>query len=245
MKKYLVPLATTAIIMTLVLAACGAKSPTASTAGTSSTTGSTGSNGFTFNPTTGTSNGASNSSRPLPLAEQLVVGTFKLEGTPNAIDAKTAAALIPLWQAYAQLSTSNTAAQAEIDSVVSQIQTTMTTQQVQAITGMKLTRQDMTTTMTTLGLTNNFQANAQGTPNPNRTTRGTGGGFNRTFGRGGTGGAGGGFTGGGGFGGGTGTNGTRPTPNATQQALRTQFANRIPSNLMNALISLLQKRAGV
>ncbi len=173
MKKYFVPLITTAIIMTLVLVACGAKSPAAAATGSTSSTGATGSNGFTFNGTPA----ARNSTQPLPLAEQLLVGTFKLEGTPNAVDAKTAAALIPLWQAYAQLTTSNTAAQAEIDAVVSQIQTTMTTQQVQAITAMKLTRQDIFSTMTSLGLTNNFQANAQGTPNPNRTTGGTGGGI--------------------------------------------------------------------
>ena len=37
---------------------------------------------------------------------------------------------------------------------------------------------------------------------------------------------------------------TRPTPNPTQLALRAQFANRIPTPLMNALITMLQKTAG-
>ncbi len=234
MKKVFVPLLAVALVLTLVLVACGAKS----NAPTTGSISNTGSNGSTLNGTPG----ARNLTQPLPLAEQLVVGTFKLEGTPNQLDAKTAAALIPLWEAYTQLSTSNTAAQAEIDSVVSQIQSTMTPQQVQAITAMKLTRQDLFTTMSNLGLTNNTGANAQGTPNPNRTTGGTGG-FRNFGGGGGTGGFTGGF--GGGTGGTGGTTGARPTANPTQQALRAQYANRIPTSLMNALVSLLQKRAGV
>ena len=73
-----------------------------------------------------------------------------------------AAALVPLWQAYAQLTSSNTAAQAEIDAVVSQIQSTMTPQQVQAITAMKLTRQDLSHHDEHLGLTNGFGGNGTG-----------------------------------------------------------------------------------
>ena len=61
------------------------------------------------------------------------------------------------------------------------------------------------------------------------------------------GGGGGGFAfGGGGGGGGVpgagGTGTTRPTPNATQIALRAQFANRIPTALMNALVYLSCRR---
>jgi hypothetical protein len=227
MKKYLVPLTISSLVMVMILAACGAK---AAAAGTSSS-----------NQAPNGTPGARNLTQPLPLAEQLVVGTLKLEGTSNAVDAKTAAALVPLWQAYSQLTSSNTAAQAEIDAVVTQIQQTMTPQQVQAITAMKLTRQDMFTAMRDLGLTN-AGSSANGTP------RAPGGGGGFAFGGGGGGDAGGppsgGGGGGGGFGGGGtgGTGGTRPTPNATQQALRAQFANRIPTPLMNALISLLQKK---
>jgi hypothetical protein len=231
-KKFVLPLAVVIVVLAIVLVACGAKSNT-------STTGGSGNVAAVGTP------GARNLNQPLPLAEQYIIGTFKLEGTSNAVDAKTATALIPLWQAYAQLTTSNTAAQAEIDAVVTQIQQTMTPQQVQAITAMKLTRQDMFTTMSTLGLTN-FQRGANGTPGFVRTP-GAGGGFaGGGFPGGGNDGGGGGF--GGGFGSGGagvgGTTGTRPTANPTQIALRAQFANRIPSNLMNALISLLQKKAG-
>ena len=240
-KKFVLPLAAVIVVLAIVLVACGSKSGT-------STPQASGAGNVAANGTPG----ARNLTQPLPLAEQYVIGTFKLEGTSNAVDAKTAAALVPLWQAYSQLTSSNTAAQAEIDAVISQIQTTMTPQQIQAITAMKLTRQDMFTTMSSLGLTNGFGGGANGTPGFSGTPgaggfggfRGGGGGGGGGFTGGG--GGGGGFTGGGGFAGGGagGTGGTRPTANPTQVALRAQFANRIPSNLMNALITLLQKKAG-
>lgn len=234
-KKFVFPLAAVILVLIIVLAACGAKPST--------TTAQTGSSGN--NPAANGTPGARNLTQPLPLSESLVIGTFKLQGTSNALTPTQAAALVPLWQAYAQLTSSNTAAQAEIDAVVTQIQTTMTPQQVQAITAMKLTRQDMFTTEGSLGLTNGFGAN--GTPGFNGTPRasgGGGGGGGGGFFPGG-GGGGGGFAGGGGGVPGTGgTGSTRPTPNATQQALRAQFANRIPTSLMNALVSYLQKTAG-
>jgi hypothetical protein len=236
-KKFILPLTAVIALLVIILAACGAKATATSTSG--GTTGGTG--GFTANGTPG----ARNLTQPLPLAESLVVGTLKLQGTSNAINATQAAALVPLWQAYAQLTSSNTAAQAEIDAVVSQVQQTMTPAQVQAITAMKLTRQDLFTEMSSLGLTN---GGANGTPGFRLTPRagggGGGGGGGGFFPGGGAGGGGGGgfFPGGGGAGGTTGS--ARPTPNATQMALRAQFANRIPTPLMNALVSYLQKTAG-
>jgi hypothetical protein len=241
-KKFILPLSAVIGMLVIVLAACGAKATATSTSG--GTTGGTGgsSGGFAANGTPG----ARNLTQPLPLAESLLIGTLKLQGTSNAINATQAAALVPLWQAYAQLTGSNTAAQAEIDAVVTQIQQTMTPAQVQAITAMKLTRRDMFTEMSSLGLTN---GGASGTPGFRFTPRagggggGGGGGFFPGGGGGGfPGGGGGGFPGGGGAGGTTGS--ARPTPNATQNALRAQFANRIPTPLMNALVSYLQKTAG-
>jgi hypothetical protein len=243
-KKSLLPLVAVIMILAVVLVACGAKASAATTT-TSGTTG--GSGGVTANGTPA----PRNLTQPLPLAESQLIGTIKLKGTGNAVDAKTAAALVPLWQAYAQLTSSNTAAQAEIDAIVTQIQDTMTPQRIQAITDMKLTRQDLFAAESSLGLTNGFGGNGTGTPR----APGTGGGGGGFFPGGGDaaggppgggdagGPPGGADRGGGGFGTG-GTGGTRPTPNATQQALRTQFANRIPTPLMNALIALLQKAAG-
>ena len=230
-KKYVLPLAAVIVVLAIVLVACGAKATATATTG-----GTTG--GFSANGTPG----AGFNTRPLPLAESLLIGTLKLQGTSNAINASQAAALVPLWQAYAQLTSSNTAAQAEIDAVVTQIQQTLTPAQVQAITAMKLTSRDMFTEMSSLGLTN---GGANGTPRFSFTpgAGGRGGGFG--FGGGAGGPPPGGFGGGGGGGvPGAGGTTTRPTPNATQLALRAQFANRIPTPLMNALIAYLQKTAG-
>jgi hypothetical protein len=243
-KKFILPLAAVIVVLAIVLVACGAKATATSTSGGS--TGGGGASGFAANGTPG----ARNLTQPLPVAESLLIGTLKLQGTSNAVNATQAAALVPLWQAYAQLTSSNTAAQAEIDAVVTQIQQTLTPAQAQAITAMKLTRRDMFTEMSSLGLTNGGGAN--GTPGFSFTPRpggGTTGGARGGGGGGGggffAGGGGGGFAGGGGGGvPGAGGTTTRPTPNATQNALRAQYANRIPTALMNALVSYLQKTAG-
>ncbi len=213
-KKFFIPLAAMFVVLIMVLVACGSK-PAPSTTGASG------------NFPAGGTPGARNLTQPLPLAEQLVIGTLKLQGTSNALTPAQASALVPLWQAYAQLTSSNTAAQAEIDAVTAQIKQTLTAQQNQAITDMKLTRQDMFTEETSLGLFNG--SGASGTPGFSATP-GAGGNGGRFFAGGGgdgggrfAGGGGGGFPGGGGFSGGAGgtggTGGTRPTPDATQQAL--------------------------
>jgi hypothetical protein len=94
----------------------------------------------------GTSNGSNllsqNYSGALSPAEQLVVGLFQLEGSRLAVSAQQASQLLPLWEAYHTLITSNTTAQAELDSTLSQIEGTLTTQQLQAIAAMKLTSAD-------------------------------------------------------------------------------------------------------
>jgi hypothetical protein len=233
-KKIILPLAAVIVVLAVVLVACSAKATPTAPAGGAGAPAANGTPGAGFN------------NRPLPLAESLLVGTLKLQGTSNAVTATQAAALVPLWQAYAQLTSSNTAAQAEIDAVVSQIQTTLTPAQVSAITAMKLTSQDLFTEMSSLGLTNGGGAN--GTPGFRLTPR-AGGGAGGGFPFGGGGGvppAGGGVPPGGGGvpGGGGATGGARPTPNATQIAQRAQFANRIPTNLMDALVTYLQKTAG-
>ena len=131
MKKTLI---TILILFTLTLTACGASSAQAA-----NPTGNTNGNNGSFGTT------------PLPLAMELVVGTFKLEGTDNAVTADEAAQLLPLWQVYKDLSASTSAAQQEIDALAEQIQGTMTPEQVQAITDMKLTRRDIFQTMQDLG----------------------------------------------------------------------------------------------
>ena len=119
MKKLLI---TTLILIMLTLTACGSAS-----SGTQAAPGS--------------------SSDSLPKVTQLIVGTFKLDGTDNAVTAEQAAELLPLWQVYSELLTSNTAAQEEIDGLVAQIQDTMTVSQMKAITDMNLSQQDVMTVM--------------------------------------------------------------------------------------------------
>lgn len=157
---------------------------------------------------------------------QLVVGTFKLEGTPNAITVEQAANLLPLWQVYKDRSASSSTAQEEITALAEQIQGTMTPQQVQAITDLQLTKQDIFKTMQDLGIASN-RPNASGTPRPN----------------------GGGGTGGGPAGGQGSNNGQNLSPQqiATFQAHREQNSgngqfNRIPPALFDALIKLLQNK---
>jgi hypothetical protein len=193
----------------------------------------------------GTSSG--NTVGELSLPTQLLIGTLKLEGTDLAVDAQQASELLPLWQAYNELTRSDTAAQAEIDAVVAQIQETMTPQQVQAITDMKLTQQDEFSLMQELGLVNN-RPQASGTPGASSGqgfqgyAPGAGGGI--------PGGGAGGYPGGGPSGGAGGVpgggQGFDPQQMATAQAGRAQSSGtseRIPTPLLNALIALLQKRA--
>jgi hypothetical protein len=170
---------------------------------------------------------------PLPLASELVIGTFKLEGTANAVTVQEAAQLLPLWETYKDLSTSTSAAPQEVEALASQIQGAMTPAQVKAITDLKLTRKDMFQTMQDLGIASATRPNASGTPRPG------GGGF--------PGGGGGGVPGTGGQGFNNNGQGLTPQQIATLQARRAQGGgsgqfSRIPSALFDSLIKLLQSK---
>ncbi len=104
---------------------------------------------------------------------KLLVGTLKLEGTDQVVTSDEAAELLPLWQAYLSLVTSQTAATEELNAVVKQIQSTMMPDQLEAIDAMDLTMEDQLTVMQSLGLGRNFGAN--GTPNPEGTPMAPGG----------------------------------------------------------------------
>lgn len=115
------PLATLTVLL-LTLTACGASSTTPQA-------------------------GPANQDQTLPIATQLIIGTFKLEGTDLAVTAEQAKELLPLWQVYQDLLTSDTAAQEEIDALVEQVQETMAAEQLQAITDMNLTQRDVRSVM--------------------------------------------------------------------------------------------------
>ena len=117
MKKWM--FVTIIVSLVLALTACGSTQSTTATA-TASTT--------------------------LSQEGQLLVGTFKLEDTSLAITSAQATTLMPLWEALESLASSNTAASQEVDAVVSQIESSMSSQQVSSITAMKLTLQDLAAT---------------------------------------------------------------------------------------------------
>jgi hypothetical protein len=89
----------------------------------------------------------------LPIAAQLAVGTLKLAGTDQAVTAGQAKDLVVYWETYKQLSQSDTAAQAEYDGLITQIEETLTSDQMQAITDMNISQQDMFASMQGMAVT--------------------------------------------------------------------------------------------
>jgi hypothetical protein len=225
---------TTIIILTLalILTACGGNASNAA------------------GRATGTQSGASAGALSVPL--QVAIGTLKLDKTANEVTTDQAAKLLPLWETLQVLDTSDTAANQEKDALIAQIQETMTQNQMQAITSMNLTRQDMFSVMQSQGLAFGGGQNATGTAqngnsstNSNRRNSGNGGGGGFFVGGGGPPPDGGAFPNGGGGnfqGQGTRTQSNGSTQNSTRQV--TANPNRIPTPLVQAVIDYLKKMAG-
>lgn len=217
-------------VLVLMLTACG---------------GASGNQQTTTDPTSNAS------SAELPLASKLAIGSFKLDETEFAITPEQAGELLPLWQVFQQLSTSDTAAQEEITALAEQIQETMTAEQIQAINEMNLTPQDLFTTLQEQGVTGaGGQTFTQ--RGPDNSEGGTvpvppDDGDQVFVGPGGGGGPGNGSGGGPEFGGGQGLS---PEQIATAQARRAENGGGgfqmlgTPVPLINALIELLQEKAG-
>ena len=179
----------------------------------------------------------------LPAATQLILATFNLEETQNAVTPEQATELLPLWQTLQVLSESDTAAQQETQALITQIQETMTAEQMQAITDMNLTRADMMTVMQEQGIS--MGAGGQNTTSQDGNSSNS---TNRNFGpgdgmpppdeRG--------FPGGGpGMGAGGQVQNLSADQIATAQAAREAGgATMIPPPLMNAVIEFLLEKAG-
>ncbi len=88
----------------------------------------------------------------LPLETTLMIGTVKLDETEHAIDSAQAAELLPLWKALKSLSESETAASAETEAIINQIEKTMTSEQMETITAMELSTEDMAAVQEQLGI---------------------------------------------------------------------------------------------
>jgi hypothetical protein len=97
----------------------------------------------------------------LAIPAQLALGTLKLEAN-LALSAKQATALLPLWKAYRNLSQDSTAAPLEVQALFTQITNTMSKEQLTAISAMKLTSQDIATTLEARGLSATAPSAARG-----------------------------------------------------------------------------------
>jgi len=168
----------------------------------------------------------------------LVLGILKLDGTEQAVTTEQAKELLPLWQVYSELISSDTAAQAEIDALEKQIEETMTEEQLRAIHEMNLTSQDSFAVMQEMGIgMGRGQTSSDSSNNSNFTPgqgMGPGGGAPPDMGGGGVPGQ---MPGG---------QSVSPEQIATAQAARAEQGggNMMLSNLINALIQYLQGIAG-
>ena len=191
----------------------------------------------------------SNSNTPLPLASQLALGTLNLKTTSFPVSVDQATTLLPLWEGLRSLSQSTTFSQLEYDALVKQIQDSMSPDQMNAISGMKLTQADTGRIMQELGLANGFGRGASNNGTPIARTPGARPGGTDGGGRGG-GFGGGGFAGGGGFGGFPGgggrqsQNGAAPSIQATIVARQAQRANQANPFLESAVVIFLQQLTG-
>src|SRR5574341_1639697 len=142
--------------LAVALAACSA----AATSGSTSSTGGQAAAGTPNAAGTPVPNNA-----PLPTLSKLLIGTFKLEDTDLAVTADQAKTLLPLWQAIRSLSNSDTTAAAEMTALEKQIQETLTTEQMDQINAMPLTRADLQTLAGGLGVSSGggSQASTTGT----------------------------------------------------------------------------------
>ncbi len=112
---------------------------------------------------TTTTTPAVSSGSGLSTASKLALGTLKLEGTGNAVTASQASQLLTLWQGYQSLTNTDTTAAVELEALVSQIEGSLTSQQVQAIQAMNLSEQSLSEALSTLG-GNTAASSASGTP---------------------------------------------------------------------------------
>lgn len=83
---------------------------------------------------------------------RLIIGTFKLEGSDQAVTPQQAAQLLPLWKAVRSLSASDTASQLEIQALYEQIRETMTSEQLQVIDSVNLNNTNMRELMQELNI---------------------------------------------------------------------------------------------
>ena len=231
-----------ALIIILVLSACGGSNEVASSDGGSNATSAAGGAGIDSSAGADPGRGiVEDFQDTMPLSAQLGFGTLLLEDSEYAVDADQAAQLLPLWKAARSLSESETAAEAELEAVFNQIEETMTAEQINAIANLQLTGEAMARLMEDLGISFGFGGDRFGnlTPEQQATAQAA-----RESGEGPPGG---GFPGGGqGRGGGQGIEGAELTPEqqATIEARRAERGGvgaRFALVFVDPLIELLEE----
>jgi len=199
-----------AILISLVLAlsACGSSQTATATAATSTTMSEEG---------------------------QLLVGTFKLENTSLAITSTQASSLLALWETLESLASSNTAASQEVDAVVSQIESSMSSEQISSITAMKLTQQDLTATAIDTGNASSTASSSSAAKTSSTQQQAGGPGGNPPSDMGG------------GMPGATDGQSAGLTQTGTAQAVASQSSsstNQVSVAMIKAVVELLQKKVG-
>ncbi len=169
----------------------------------------------------------------LSTENKLIIGTIKLEGTAQAVTAEQANKLLPLWQLRKELSTNSATAPQETEAVIKQIESTMTTEQMQAINDMKLTPQDAMTVLQEQGTVQSSKQTGNNSQSQNN-----GGGFGPPAG---------------GLGGGPGgeipgmgpsVSTSSTTTTKTTQSQSASNSNAASSSMIDLMIQYLQKKAG-
>ncbi|MGC9396534.1 MAG: hypothetical protein ACP5J4_16950 [Anaerolineae bacterium] len=89
----------------------------------------------------------------LTVRNQLALGLLNLEGTANEVTPAQAKSLLPLWQALRGTARSGAAATAEVDALLSQIEETLTPGQLEAISALRLTQDDLRAWAESQGIT--------------------------------------------------------------------------------------------
>jgi hypothetical protein len=172
-------------------------------------------------------------------ASQLILGTMMLEETDYPVDANLAAALVPYWKVYKSLLDSDTAAPEELTAIIAQIQEVMTADQLNYIASLDLTQQDLTDYLNESGLLEALRPDGAAAGEGNRPNRpegmpeGTGPGGGQSGGLGGA------------------AEGLDPSLAATMEARREEMGgaggsggSRMILSLLDAVIALLESRAG-
>lgn len=157
MNKKLMLTTIASLILILVLSACGGSTDEVSSDVGNNESSSVESSSNDAPSEVDTGSGIGEDFRDaMTISAQLGFGTLLLEDSEYAVDAEQAEQLLLLWKAARSLSESETVAEAELEAVFNQIEDTMTSEQISAISEMQLTGEEMTQLMEDFDLSFGF-----------------------------------------------------------------------------------------